>query len=230
MIVTFWAVDVPSHEALLVFTPMQQIFLSNYIWVDYYQILFLLSHPVVSNSLQPHGLKHARLPCSLSSPEVCPSSRPFHQWCHPGISSSDALFFCSQSFQASGSFPVSQLFESGDQNTGASASASVLPMNIQGWFPLRLTGLISLLSKLLSRVFSSTTVWRHQFFGILLSLWSSSHNHMWTTGKTITLTIRTFVGRVMSLLFNTLPRFVIAFLPRSIVFLFHGCSHHPQWF
>ena len=110
--------------------------------------------------------------------EVCPSSCPLHQWCHPAISSSDALFaFCPQSLPASGTFPVSWLFTSDDQNTGASASASVFPMSIQGWFPLRLTGLISLLSKGLSRVFSSTTVWRHQFFGILPSLWSSSHNH-----------------------------------------------------
>ena len=107
-----------------------------------------------------------------------PSAWPLHRWCHPAILSSDALFsFCPHSFQASGAFQVSQLFTSDDQNTGASASASVFPMSIQGWFPLRLTGLISLLSKGLSRVFSSTTVWRHQFFGILPSLWSSSHNH-----------------------------------------------------
>ena len=120
--------------------------------------------------------------------------------------------FCPQSFPAPGIFPISRQFASDDQNTGASASASVLPVNIQHWSPLRLTGLISLLSKGLAGVFSSTTVWRHQFFGILLSLWSSSHNHTWPLG---TLTTRTFVGRVMSLLFNTLPRFVIAFLPRS---------------
>ena len=94
-----------------------------------------------------HGLQHARPPCPSPSSEVCPSSCPLHQWCHPAVSSSDVLFsFDPQSFPASGTFPVSWLFTSGDQNTGASASASVLPMSIQGLFPLRLTGLISLLS------------------------------------------------------------------------------------
>ena len=117
--------------------------------------LLLFSQPVVSNSLQPHGLQHARLLCPLLSPEVCPSSCPLHWWCHPAISSSDALFsFCPQSFPASGTFPMIQLFTSDDQNTGFSASGSVLPTNIQGWCPLRFTGLISLLSKGLSRVFS----------------------------------------------------------------------------
>ena len=109
---------------------------------------------------------------------------------------------------------MSHLFQSDDQNTGVSASASVLPVNVQGWSPLRLTGLISLPSKGLLGVFSSTTAQRHQFFGILPSLWSSSHNHKMTTGKTIALTIQTLVGWVMPLLFNTLSRFVIAFLPR----------------
>jgi len=104
-------------------------------------------------------------------------SCPLHQWHHPAISPSEALSsFYHQSFPASGIFPMSQLFASGDQNTGASASASVLPMNIQGWFSLGLTGLISLLSKGLSGVFSSTTNQRHQFFGTLPSLWPSSHN------------------------------------------------------
>ena len=150
-------------------------------------ILFLLfSHPVVSNSLRPHGLKHARPPCPSPSPEVCPSSCPLHQWCHPGIWSTDALFyFCPQSFPASGTFPMSRLFESDDQNTGASASASAsaLQTGIQGWFPLRLTGWISLLSKGLSGVFSSTTVQRHQFFVVLPSLCFSSHNHSWPLGR-----------------------------------------------
>ena len=95
--------------------------------------------------------------------------------CHP--------FSCSQSFLASGTFPMSQLFTSDDQNTGVSASASVLPMSIQGWFPLRLTGLISLLSKGLSGAFSSITVWRHQFVGAQPSLRSSSHNCMWPLGR-----------------------------------------------
>ena len=104
---------------------------------------------------------------SLTISRICQSPCPLHRWKHSGISFSDALFsFCPQSFPASGIFPVSRLFTSHDQNTGASASASVLPVNIQSWSPLRLTGLISLLSKGLSGVFSSTTVKRHQFFSL----------------------------------------------------------------
>ena len=109
---------------------------------------------------------------------------------------------------------MSWLFTSDGQSIGASASASVLPMNIQGWFPFGLTGWI-LQSKGLSRVFSNTTVQKHQFFGAQPSLWSNSHIHIWLLEKTIALTIWTFVGKVMSLLFNTLSGFVIAFLPRS---------------
>ena len=112
------------------------------------------------SSLQPHGQQHARPLCPSPSPKVCPSSCPLHWWCHPVILLSDVLI--SQSFPASGTFPMSQLFTSDDQNTGASASASVLPISIQGWFPLRLTGLISLLSQGLSGVFSSTIFQRHQ--------------------------------------------------------------------
>ena len=112
-------------------------------------LLLLFSCPVLPNSLWPHGLQHAldySTPCLSPSPEVCPSSCPLHQWSHPAISSSDTLFsFCLQSFPASGTFPRSQLFASGGQNTRASASGSVLPVSIQGCFPLRLTGLISLL-------------------------------------------------------------------------------------
>jgi len=122
--------------------------------------------------------------------------------------------FCLQSFPASVSFQMSQLFTSGSQSIGASASASVFPINIQGWFPLGLTGLISLQSKGLSRVFSKTTVQKHQFIGTQPSLWSNSHPYT-TTGKTIVLTIGTFVSKDVSLLFNTLPWFFIAFLPRS---------------
>ena len=133
-------------------------------------------------TLRPHELKHARLPCPSLTPWACSGSCPLHQWCHPTISSSDTLF-CPQAFPASGTFPVSQLFTSGDQNTGASASASVLPVNIQGWSPGRLSGLISLLSKGFSGVFSSTTVWRHQYFGLLPSLWSNSHNHTRPLGR-----------------------------------------------
>ena len=112
---------------------------------------------------------------------------------------------------------MSRLFTSDDRIPGVSASASVFPMSIQGWFSnLRLTGLISLLSKELSGVFSSTTVSKHQFFGVLPSLWSKSHNHTYmTTGKTRALTIQIFVSRVMSLLLNALSKFVTVFLPRS---------------
>ena len=114
----------------------------------------------MSDSLQPHGLPHSRLPCPSLSPWVCPDTCLLNWWCHPTISSSAALFsFCLLSF------PVSQLFESGGQSIGVSASISVLPMNIQGWFPLRLIGLISLISKGLSWVFSSTKVWKHQLVG-----------------------------------------------------------------
>ena len=142
-----------------------------------YPLLLLLSHQIRSNCLKPHGLQHAKPLCPSPSPKVCPSSCPLHWWCHPAISSSDALFsFCPQYFQASGTSPGSRLFISGNQNTWALASASALPMCIQSWFLFRLTGLISLLSKGLSGVFSSTTNQRHQFFGTLPSLWPSSHN------------------------------------------------------
>ena len=144
--------------------------------------VLLFSCLVMSDSLQPHGLQHARPPCPSPLPGVFPSSCPLHQWYHPSISSSDALFSSwPQSFPASETFPISQLFPSGDQSTGASASASVLLTSIQGWFPL--SGLISLLSKRLSRVFSSTTVRRHQFFGALPYLRSSSHNCTWPLGR-----------------------------------------------
>ena len=122
--------------------------------------------------------------------------------------------FCFQSFPASGSFPMSWLFVSGGQSVEASASVSVLSMNIQGLFPLGLTGLISLQSKGLSRVCSYTTVQDHQFFGAQLSLESNSYPYV-TTGKTITLTRQTFVSKVISLLFNMLSRLVIASLTRS---------------
>ena len=117
---------------------------------------------VVSNSLQPHGLQHARLPCPSPTPGACWNSCPLSQWCHPTISSSVVPFSsCLQFFPVSGSFPMSQFFTSGGQSIRASASASVLPMNIQDWFPLGWTGLISLQSMGLSRVFSNTTVQKH---------------------------------------------------------------------
>ena len=124
----------------------------------------------MSDSLRPHGLQHARLSCPSPTPGACSNSRPSSWWCHPTISSSIVPFSsCLQSFPESGSFPMSQLFASGGQSTGVSASASVLPMNIQDWFPLGWTGWISLQSKRLSIVFSNTTVQKHQFFGAQLS-------------------------------------------------------------
>ena len=129
-------------------------------------------------TLRPH--EHARLPCPSPSPRTCSNSCPLRQWFHPTISSSFVPFSsCLQSFPASGSFPMSQLFAPGDQSIGASAWASVLPVNIQGWFPLELTGLISLQSRRLSRVFSKITVQKHQFFGAQLSLEFNSHTHTW---------------------------------------------------
>ena len=129
------------------------------------------SHSAMSDSLLTHGLQHARTPCPSPTPGIHSNSRPSSQWCHPNISSSVIPFSsCPQSFPASGSFPRSQFFTSGGRIIGVSASASVLPMNIQDWFPLGWTGWISLHSKGLSRVFSNTTVQKHQFFTAQLSL------------------------------------------------------------
>ena len=140
----------------------------------------------MSDCLRHRGMQHARLPCPSLSPRACSNSCPLSRWCHPTISSSLALFFCLQFFPASVSFPRSQLFTVCGQSIGASASASVLPKNIQDWFPLGLTGLISLQFGRLSRVFSNTTVQKHQFFGWHSSLFmvQLSHSYM-TTGKTI---------------------------------------------
>ena len=139
---------------------------------------------VKSDSLRPHGLQHARLPCPSPTPGACSNSCPWSRWCHPTISSCVVPFSsCLQSFPTSGSFPMSQFFTSGGQSIGVSASASVLPMNIQDWFPLGLTGWISLQSKGLSRVFSNTTVQKHQFFCAQLSLWSNSHIYTWPLEK-----------------------------------------------
>ena len=125
------------------------------------------SHSVMSDSLQPHGLQHTRLPCPSPTPRACSNSCPSIQWCHPTISSSVVpLSSHLQSFPASGYFPMSQFFTSGGQSIGVSASASVLPKNIQDWFPLGLTDWISLQFKGPSRVFSNTTVQKHQFFCI----------------------------------------------------------------
>ena len=149
-------------------------------WQQFSSVQFSCS--VVSDSLWLHGLQHTRPPCPSPTPGVYPNSCPLSRWCHPTISSSVVpLSSCLQSFPASRSFPTSQLLASGGQSVGA--SASVLPMNIQGWFPLELTGFISLPSKGLSRVFSSTTIWKHQFFSVHPSLWSNSHIRTWLLEK-----------------------------------------------
>ena len=139
---------------------------------------------VVSDSLRPHELQHARPPCPSPIPGSCSNSCPLSWWCYPIISSSVISFSsCLKSVPLSVSFQMSQFFASGGQSIGVSASASVPPMNIQDWFPLGLTGWISLQSKGLSRVFSNTTVQKHQFFSAQLSLESSSNTHTWLLGK-----------------------------------------------
>ena len=124
------------------------------------------------------------IPCPSPIPRACSNSCPSSHWCHPTISSSVVPFFsCLQTLPASGSFSISQFFAAGGQSIEALASASVLPMNIQDWFPLRLTGLISLQSKGPSKFFSNTAVQKHQFLGPQLSLWSNSHIHTWILEK-----------------------------------------------
>ena len=146
--------------------------------------MLLFSHSVMSNSLWPHGLQHTSLLCPSPSPGACSNSCPSSRWCHPTISSSVIPFSSHlQSFPASGSIPINQLFISGGQSIGALASASVLSMNIQGWLPLGLTGLISLQSKELSRDFSNTIIRKHQFFSAQPSLWFNSHICTWLQEK-----------------------------------------------
>ena len=152
----------------------------------YLHKILLFSHQVVSDSLQPHGLMHTRLLCPSLSPRVYSNSYSLSWWCYLTISFiliAARFSSCPPSFPESGSFPMSQLFTSGGQSIGASASASVLPMNIKHWFPLGWTGWISLQSKGLSRVFSNTTVQKHQFFGAQPSLRSNSHIHTWPLEK-----------------------------------------------
>ena len=142
------------------------------------------SHSVISNSLRPHEMQHAKPPHPSSAPGVHLISRPSSEWCHPSISSSVVSFSsCPQSLPASESFPMSQLFAWGGQSTGVSASASILPKNTQDWSPLEWIGWISLQSKGLSRVFSNTTVQKHQFFGAQLSSQSNLHIHTWPLEK-----------------------------------------------
>ena len=169
---------------------------------DFIHLLLLFSHSFMSDLLQPHGLQHTRHLCPSPSPRVCSDSCPLSQWCYPTISSSVIPFSsCPQSFPTLGSFQMNQLFASGGQSIGVSASALVLPVNTQDWSPLGWTGWISLQSKGLSRVFPNTTVPKasilhHSAFFIV----QLSHPYM-TTGKTVALTRRTFVGKVMSLFF-----------------------------
>ena len=172
---------------------------------------FQFSHSVVSHSLWSHGVQHIRIPSPSPTPGVYSNSCALNRWCHPTISSSVIPFSSHlQSFPASGSFQMSQIFASGGQSIGVSASASVFPVNIQDWFLLGWTGWISLQSNGLSRVFSNTTVQKPSAFLIV----QLSHPYM-TTGKTTALTRQTFVGKVMSLFFNMLSMLVIAFLPSS---------------
>ena len=142
------------------------------------------SRSVVSDPLRPHEPQHARPPCPSPSPGVYPNSCPSSWWCHPAISSSVVPFSsCPHSLPASGFFPMSQLFAWGGQSTGVSSLASVLPKNTQDWSPLEWTGWISLQSKKLSRLFSNTTVQKHQFFSGQLSSQSNSHIHTWSLEK-----------------------------------------------
>ena len=143
-----------------------------------------ISCSVVSHSLQPHESQHARPPCPSPTPRVHSDSRPSNQWCHPAISSSVVPFSsCPKFLPASESFPMSQLFAWGGQSTGVSALASFLPKKSQGWSPSECTGWISLQSKGLSRVFSNTTVQKHQFFSAQPSSQSNFHIHTWPQEK-----------------------------------------------
>ena len=161
---------------------------SQHIFSILFALVLLLSCSVRSNSLQPHGLQHASLPCPSPSPRDCSTLCPLSQWCYLTISSSATFFsFCPQSFPASGSFPISRLFTLGGQNIGTSASASVLPMSIQGWFPLGLIDILAVQATLKSLLqhysLKASILWHSAFFMVQLS-----HPYM-TTGKTIALTI-----------------------------------------
>ena len=165
----------------------------NRVYVNFLKNVFTISTSfssvqfnltVMSNSLRPHESQHARSLCASPTPGVHSDSRPSSQWCHPAISSSFIPFSsCPQSLLASESFPMSQLFAQGGQSTGVSALASFLPKKSQDWSPLERSGWISLQSKGLSRVFSNTTVQKHQFFGAQLSSQSNSHIHTWPQEK-----------------------------------------------
>ena len=196
-------------------------------WTELNELL-LLSCSVVFDSLWPCGLQHAGLLCPSSHPTACSNSYPLSWWCHPTISSSLAPFFsCLQSFPSSGSFPMSQFFASDGQSIWVSASASVLPMNIQDWTSFRMDWLDLLavqgtLKSLLQHHSSKASILEHSAFFIV----QLSHPYM-TTGKTIALTRQTFVDKVMSLLFNMLSRLVITFLPRNKCLLI-SCLQSPS--
>ena len=161
-----------------------KILMKSTICLKFQGYIVQFSRSVVSDSLQPHEPLHTRPPCPSPTPGVHPKPCPSSRWCHPTTSSSVIPYSsCPQSFPASGSFPMSQIFASGGQRIGISASASVLPMNTQDWSPLGWTGWNSLQSKGLSRVFSNTTVQKHQFFGTKLSSPSNSHIHTWQLEK-----------------------------------------------
>ena len=192
--------------------------------------ILLFSHSVMSNSfLWPHGLQYSGLPSHSLSPRACSNSCPSSRWSHSTISSS-AISFSSYllSFPASGSFPMTLLFTSSGQISGASALVPVLPMNIQGWFPLGLTGFISLQSKGLSRVFSSTTeIWKHQFLGTQPYLWSNSQICTWLLENTIALTIWIFVDKM--LFFFNFSFFPPSFFPLISFFLFSSIIFYTMF-
>ena len=189
-------------------------------FVKYLNFWFVVAHSLscVQLFVIPWTAAHqASLSCTMSQSLLKLMSIFFSHQCHPTILSSVVWFSCLQSFSASGSFPMSRFFASGGQSIEVSASASVLPMNIQDWFPLGLTGLISLQSKRLSRVFSNTTVQKHQLFGAQSFMVQLSYPCM-TTGKTIALTIWTFMSKVMSLFFNMLSSFALIFSQGASIF------------
>ena len=168
--------------------PLLPSFKPVIIITKYFMVLSISSvqfrSSVMSDSLRPHESQHARPPCPLPTPRVHPDSRPSSRWCHPAISSSVVPFSsCCQSQPASESFPMSQLFAWGGQSTGVSALASFLPKRFRGWSPSEWISWISLQSKGLSRVFSNTTVQKHQFFSAQLSSQSNSHIHTWPLEK-----------------------------------------------
>ena len=185
---------------------------------NFHFLIFQFSCSVMSNSLRPHELQHTRLPCPSSTPRAYSNSHPSSWWYHPTISSSVIVFSsCLQSFPASGSFPMTQFFKSGGQSITVSASASFLSMNIQDWFPLGLTGLISLQSKGVSRGFCSTIIWKHQFLGTQPFLWSNSHIHarLHDYLKNHSFDYMDVCWRSDVSAFEYAVRFVITFLPRT---------------